>query len=179
MQTLEIRDVALEERVRRFLYREAELLDDRQLKQWLVDCVDQDLHYVIPLRTTLLKEEGTGFSTTAHLQDDDFNAMTMRINRFDSKAAWSENPPTRVRHYVTNIRVGNTTAAPEEEGNFTVEVKSNVLIYRTRTESADHDLLSAERRDVLSSRDGTLRLLRREVLPDFATVGTHNFSFIF
>src|ERR1700744_2165487 len=99
-------DEILENQVRDFLIYEAALLDDRLLTQWLNECVDENIRYVVPLRFTQLKEDGEGFDDEMPLQDDDWNGMVMRVNRFDSKAAWSENPPTRYRHFVTNIRIG-------------------------------------------------------------------------
>lgn len=171
-------DNVLQHQVREFLHHESALLDDRLLKEWLAECVDEQIRYVVPLRFTQMKEDGDGFNFGAPLQDDDWNAMTMRVNRFDSKAAWSENPPTRYRHFITNVRIG-TVSPGETQSSFDVEVKSNVLLYRTRGESHSHDLLSAERHDVLRFRDGDVRLKCRTVLGDFATVGTHNLSFIF
>jgi 3-phenylpropionate/cinnamic acid dioxygenase small subunit len=111
------------------------------------------------------------------MQDDDWNAMTMRINRFDSKAAWSENPYTRLRHMVSNVRVGPKEKVEAATGGFQITVKSNVLVYRSRGSSPDHDLLAAERTDVLRQVDGEFKLLRREVRLDCVVVGTPNISF--
>lgn len=179
MNNLEQYDLALHGLVAQFLARESELLDNRQLKEWQATCVDESIRYVIPLRLTLMNEDGNGLSETTHMQDDDWNALTMRINRFDSRAAWSENPATRVRHFVSNVRVGSKVNLDASAGSFEVTVKSNVLVYRSRGPSPEHDLLSAERFDVLRQVDGDMRLLRREVRLDSSVIGTHNFSFIF
>ncbi|WP_069865738.1 aromatic-ring-hydroxylating dioxygenase subunit beta [Pseudomonas citronellolis] len=172
-------DLALHGVVSQFLAHESELLDNRQLKQWQATCVDESIRYVIPLRLTMMNEDGNGISETAYLQDDDWNALTMRINRFDSRAAWSENPATRVRHFVSNVRVGGKVNVDETSDSFDVTVKSNVLIYRSRGPSPEHDLLSAERIDVLRQVNGDMKLLLREVRLDSSVIGTHNFSFIF
>lgn len=179
MKDLQQYDLALHGLVSQFLARESELLDNYQLKEWQSICVDESIRYVIPLRQTVMKEDGNGISEVAHLQDDDWPALTMRINRFDSKAAWSENPATRVRHFVTNVRVGSKVNVNGANDSFDVAVKSNVLIYRSRGPSPDHDLLSAERTDVLRYVNGDMKLLRREVRLDSAVIGTHNFSFFF
>lgn len=179
MKDLQQYDLALHGLVSQFLSRESELLDNYQLKEWQSICVDESIRYVIPLRQTVMKEDGNGISEVAHLQDDDWPALTMRINRFDSKAAWSENPATRVRHFVTNVRVGSKVNVDGASDSFDVNVKSNVLIYRSRGPSPDHDLLSAERTDVLRYVNGDMKLLRREVRLDSTVIGTHNFSFFF
>lgn len=179
MKNLNQYNNALHGLVSQFLVYESELLDSRRLKEWQVTCVDESIRYVIPLRLTMMNEDGNGISETTHLQDDDWNALTMRINRFDSRAAWSENPATRVRHFVSNVRVGSKVIVDEASDSFEVEVKSNVLIYRSRGPSPEHDLLSAERIDVLRQVDGDMKLLRREVRLDSSVIGTHNFSFIF
>jgi 3-phenylpropionate/cinnamic acid dioxygenase small subunit len=179
MQNLKTSDEGLYCCVRNFLYLEAEVLDDWNLKEWLARFVDEKIHYVVALRLTRLAEDGDGFETTSSLQDDDFPALRMRINRLDSKASWAENPPTRVRHFITNIRIGKKTMINSEADDFDLEVKSNVLIYRSRGESPDFDLLSAERRDVLRQVSGNLKLLSRDVMHEHTTIGTHNLSFIF
>lgn len=173
MSTPNDTQIALYHEVSQFLFHEAELLDDRRLKDWLAQCVDEGIRYIVPLRQTMLKEDGDGFRDDTQLQDDDWKAVTMRVQRFDSRAAWSENPPTRLRHHVGSIRV----QGPEQDDR--IAVKSNILLYRSRGESAHHDLLSAERHDVLVRQADGLRLQRREVYLDASTVGTHNFSFFF
>lgn len=179
MKDLDRYDFALHGMVSQFLAYESELLDNRQLKEWLATCVDESIRYVIPLRLTMMKEEGDGISKTTHLQYDDWNALAMRIKRFDSLAAWSENPETRVRHFVSNVRVGEKENVNEAADSFEITVKSNLLIYRSRGPSPEHDLLSAERTDVLRQVNGDMKLLSREVRLDSSVIGTHNFSFIF
>ncbi len=168
---------SLDKQVESFLLNEAEYLDGWNLTEWMEKCVDERIQYLIPLRETRMREDGEGFDYVMPLQDDDWPALRMRVKRLASKAAWSENPPTRIRHFISNIRVER----PEEAGaELQVKVKSNILLYRSRGESAAHDLLSGERHDVLvQKKDADLRLLKREVRLDLTTVGTHNFAFIF
>lgn len=170
-------DQGLYNNVRAFLEAEAEYLDDGRLKEWMSEFLHADIRYNIPLRQTRMREDGDGFFDTS-LQDDDWPAIRMRVNQRDSKANWTENPPTRVRHHMSSIRLGKKTLLGGA-GNFDLDVKSNVLIYRTRSETAVHDLLSAERRDTLRYEDGVFKLLSREVRIDQSTIGTHNFSFFF
>lgn len=172
-------DVELHALVSQFLFKEAELQDDHKWKEWQATCIDPAIRYVIPLRVTMMREDGPGFCEQADMQDDDWNAMTMRINRFDSRAAWSENPRTRLRHLVSNVRVLGKDNVDLAAKSYDVTVKSNVLLYRSRGDSPEHDLLSAERTDVLRCVDDDVKLLRREVRLDSSVVGTHNISFYF
>lgn len=58
-------------------------------------------------------------------------------------------------------------------------VRSNLLVYRSRGDRPDHDLLAAERHDVLRRVDGDLRLARRVVVLDSTVVPTLNLAFFF
>jgi ethylbenzene dioxygenase beta subunit len=55
-------------------------------------------------------------------------------------------------------------------------VRANLLLYRSRGSVPDHDLLSAERRDVLRKEDGQWKLRRRVILLDHHVLTTHNLS---
>ena len=48
------------------------------------------------------------------------------------------------------------------------------MLYRSQGDTAHHDLLVAERQDVLRLEDGDWRLLRRVVLLDHTILGTPN-----
>lgn len=64
--------------------------------------------------------------------------------------------------------------AGESEGE--IRVKSNFLIYRGRYDSPSFNLIAGERHDVLRRVGGDLRLLKRLILLDHATLGTHNLA---
>jgi 3-phenylpropionate/cinnamic acid dioxygenase small subunit len=164
--------------VQAFLFRESELLDDWRMEDWL-ELLDAEVRYFVPVRVTQMREMGTGFATRMCHQDDDYPALKMRVLRLRTTAAWAENPPSRTRHMITNIRVGTRAETASGSGDFRIEVKSNLLLYRSRGDSPHYDLLAAERRDVLRQVSGSLKLLRREVLLDQSTVGTHNLAIIF
>ena len=83
--------------------------------------------------------------------------------------AWAEEPPSRTRHFVSNIRVKTA-----DEGAATVH--SNLLLFRNRGDSAAHDLISAERHDRLRREYDDWRLAERLILVDQATLGTLNLA---
>jgi ethylbenzene dioxygenase subunit beta len=162
--------------VERFLFHEAALLDDNRLREWLA-LLTEDVRYQVPIR--IAKEQGaepgiTGVATDGFHLDEDYNSLEMRVERVETGFAWAEDPPSRTRHFVTNVR---SEPSPEREDD--LAVRSNVLIYRSRWDRPQHDLLSAERRDVLRQTDGELRLARRLVILDSSALPTHNLSFFF
>ena len=152
-----------------FLNREAELLDDNRITEWFA-LIDPEIDYRVPIRVTRERAAGAGFSTEGWHMFEDHGSLATRVARLETEYAWAEDPPSRTRRLVTNIRV-EPGDSPKE-----LRVKSNFLIYRGRYDSPDFDLTTGERRDVLRRMDDGLRLLSRLVLLDHATVGTHNFA---
>ena len=59
------------------------------------------------------------------------------------------------------------------------DVRSNLLLFRSRWDDPEHVVLSAERRDVLRRVDGEWKLAKRVVILDSATLPTMNISFFF
>ncbi|MGA4688714.1 aromatic-ring-hydroxylating dioxygenase subunit beta [Rhodococcus sp. AB351] len=158
-----------------FMLYEAELLDDLNERQWLTELVSADIDYQVPVRETVERARGTGFSTsTFHLRET-YGSLESRVTRGETKYAWAEDPPSRVRHFVTNIRV-----RPHESGDeHLIRAKSNILIYRTRQSQTAPQMLSGERDDIFCRENGELKLLRRIVYLDLSVIGTHNLSLFF
>lgn len=171
MSTQERTSDATIREVTEWLFREAELLDAGDYRTWL-QSVAEDLRYVVPLRVTREREAPTDIVAGMTHMDDDYDSMEMRVLRLETEYAWAEDPPSRSRHFITNIRVeaGDT----DEE----LRVKTNLLLYRTRGDVPVYDLLSGERSDVLRREDGGLKLAFRSVLLDQTTVMTHNLALI-
>lgn len=155
----------------RFLYREAELLDDRRLEDWLALLTD-DVAYRIPTRITRDRCSGLPeFSEASFLVSADFQALAFRVRRLSSEFAYSERSPSRTRRIVGNVR-----PAPGP-GDGELAVRSNLLLARGRWDRPS-TLLSAERHDVLRFVDGGLRLARRAVYLDHTSLPTNNLSLI-
>ena len=157
--------------VEAFLHEEAELLDDGRLRDWL-ELVTDDIRYEVPVRVTRERVSGSGVARDMAHWTDDWTALEMRVLRQDTEYAWAEDPPSRTRHFVTNIRV----KPGESEGELTV--RSNILLFRSRGDSPQHDLLSGERHDVLRQVGGGWKLARRTVILDQSTLPTHNLPII-
>jgi 3-phenylpropionate/cinnamic acid dioxygenase small subunit len=152
-----------------FAYREAQLLDDRLHREWMALLTD-DIRYVMPVRVTSAHSlTDSAMDDMAHF-DEDHYSLEKRVSRFETEHAWAEDPPSRTRRFVTNVR-GWHSEAPEE-----FVVVSNLLLFRSRGDIHDHDLLSARRTDVLRREAGTLKLARREVLVDESVLRTQNLA---
>lgn len=154
----------------RFLYREAELLDDGRLHEWL-ELLTEDVQYRVPRR--LERERGSEqpeISEEGFLYREDLGTIETRVKRYDHEYAWAENPPTRTRRFVSNVRI-------EPGDDSTVTVKSNLLLYRDRGDDMEHDLVVGERVDRLRRVDGELKLAKRDVKLDQPVLTTKNLSF--
>lgn len=156
-----------------FLLYEAELLDDLQERAWLEMLVSKDVAYQLPLRETVERARGHGFMEGTYHLNENYGSLASKVARNETNYAWAEDPPSRLRHFVTNVRV-RRTEEPE-----VLDVRSNVLIYRTRQDQTVPQILSGERRDLLRREDGSLKLLKRSVLLDLTVIGTHNLSLFF
>jgi 3-phenylpropionate/cinnamic acid dioxygenase small subunit len=159
----------VEREVERWLYREAELLDDGRFGEWL-ELLADDVVYRMPVRTTRERGAGAGVSFEMEHFYDDIATLRLRVERLGTEYAWAEDPPSRTRRFVANVRVGPGPSADE------VEARSYFLVYRNRGDSPGQDLISGERRDVLRRAGGGWRLARRTILVDQATLGTKSLA---
>ena len=156
----------------RFLYNEAELLDDLRWVDWL-ELLTDDITYEIPVRVTRQREGGVGTSKTAFHLREDHSSLTTRMTRLELPHAWVESPPSRSRRIVGNIRPalnGEHSSDPAESDGQECDVRSNLLMIRTRGDSTDVEQISGERFDRLRVVKGQLRLARRHVVLDQTTL---------
>jgi 3-phenylpropionate/cinnamic acid dioxygenase small subunit len=166
-------DYRIQHDVEQFLYLEAEILDDRRLDDWLA-LLASDVHYFMPIRRTVGAlsgaKEWSGADELAYF-DEDKASLAMRVAKIQSGMAWAEEPPSRTRHIVTNVRVQEAQSI----GDYTV--KSAFLCYRNRLERQT-EILVGERHDVLRRVDGGgFEIARRTIFVDQATLLGVNISF--
>jgi 3-phenylpropionate/cinnamic acid dioxygenase small subunit len=154
-----------------FLYDEAALLDQMQYHDWL-KLLAEDLSYTAPLRITRQgqQRDRTVIRTTQHY-DEDYNSIKHRVERLDTKSAWAEDPPSRTRRFVSNVRVWEASVP----GEFAVE--SYLLLTRSRQEQPELVKISAVRYDTLRSiAGGGFKLARRETILDQGVLGMLNIA---
>jgi len=154
-----------------FLYREAELLDQCRFGDW-VALFTPDVRYLMPVRTTEFRARGEGFQPFAFI-DDDIHSLTTRIKRLQTEAAWAETPPSRTRHFLSNVLV-EPAPQPHEYA-----VGANFMVTRTRGDQG-YQLFTGRREDVLRRIDsGELRIARRRILVDQTVITGTNLSILF
>jgi ethylbenzene dioxygenase beta subunit len=148
-----------------WLNDEAQLLDRHRYREWLALMADE-LRYRVPGRVELTRDGGDGISDRSFHLDENLASMTTRIRRITEATNFAENPRTRTRRFVTNIRLEPTTTSAAIEGT------SYLLLTRSRGLGSDLELLSCERRDrLVRDEAGGLRLAGRIVIVDQATLG--------
>jgi PAH dioxygenase small subunit len=154
-----------------FLYREAEMLDGNRFSDWLA-LFTEDIRYDMPVRTTQVLASGTGFQEVAFF-DDNIHSLRTRIRRLETDTAWAETPPSRTRHFVSNV----LAAAGERAGEYAVNV--NFMVTRSRGDQG-YQFFTGRRDDTLR-RDpaGQLRIARRRILVDQTVITATNLSILF
>ena len=165
-------DSELRHQIEDFYFLEAELLDDRKLREWLALLTD-DVRYWMPIRHNPLERpneiaDELSKPGEGYYFDDNMKSLKIGVERAYSKIAWAEVPPSRTRHLITNIRI------KKDDGN-EIEVHSNFLVYRTRMET-DKDIFVGARQDILRRVNGSFKIARRTIILDQAVLDAKNIS---
>lgn len=167
-------DLLRQRQVERFYYEEAALLDGRRFRDWL-DLFAEDLRYWMPIRQTRtskeLDKEFTPRGAMAFF-DDDKGMLERRVKKFETGFHWSEDPPSRTRRLVTNIRV-------IDDGGQHMIVESNFHYYRNAGVRPEEDNWFGMRRDKLRRCDAGLLVAARDIYLDHTTLLSRNLSVFF
>jgi 3-phenylpropionate/cinnamic acid dioxygenase small subunit len=168
-----LEEMLLHYQVTKFLYDEAALLDGLRFEEW-GELFSDDARYFMPIRRTRTSRElGKQFTKRGEMAyfDDDKTMIVARTKKLLSGSAWSEDPPSRTRHMVTNIRVVG------DDGNeVTVEVAFH--IYRTRLKSEEVSWIGS-RHDVLRRDGHSFKIASREIYLEQTILLAPNLSTMF
>lgn len=152
-----------------FLEDEAYLLDSGKLLEW-VGLMAPDLRYQMPVRSTRDLVDGSEFSESMFMFDETILTLGIKATRLAATmSAWAEKPPSRTRRHVTKVRVFRA-------GDNEYEVTSSLLLLRNRYQEPNYEIISARRVDRIRRQDGTLKIARRVIYSDQATLGTQNLA---
>ena len=165
--------MVLQHQVERFYFDEAAMLDAHDLEHW-VQLFTDDTHYFMPIRRTRLRRElGKEFTEPGEIAyfDDDKATLMFRWQKFATGVAWAEDPPSRTRHLITNVRVLSDSGDE-------LDVESYFHVYRTRLKS-EVDSWVGSRQDVLRRVDGSFQIARRRILLDQTLLLSRNLSTMF
>ena len=151
-----------------FLVEEAHLLDSADFEAWL-GLMDPQIRYRMPVRVTAVKAADEADLQTMDHFDEDWYSLSKRVQRFQTDYAWTEDPQSRIRHHISNIRTF------EGDGDELI-VESAVLLYRSRGDRTAPSLLSAGRTDVLVPTPHGMRLRSRDIQIDESVLRTQNLA---
>ncbi len=162
-------DAATHHDVATWLAWEAQLLDERRLHEWLSLLAD-DICYRMPVTVTTGRGSAARPAGAIDHFDEDRYSLGKRVERLEGDHAWTEDPPSRARRFVSNVQVSPI------DGTDVVEVRSYVLLYRSRGDDRPADLVSAARTDMLRRVDDGWILARRDIVIDEAVLRTQNLA---
>ena len=176
----------LTQEVEQFLYREARLLDERRFNEWL-ELFTDDARYWVGGRSNRypktskaiaildfdrhVKHDLTKGDEPAIL-DETREALGRRVARLGAGMAWAEDPPSRTRHLIANIKLEPGDAVSE------LKVYCNFIVYRSPAET-EKDFYVGARRDVLRLVDGAWKIARRKLTLDQNVLSAKNVSIFF
>ncbi|MFT4021136.1 MAG: 3-phenylpropionate/cinnamic acid dioxygenase subunit beta [Acinetobacter sp.] len=158
--------------ISQFMYAEAQLLDDWNFRGWL-DILAEDILYTMKTTTNAqTRDRRKSISPpSTWIFNDSKHVLERRVAKLETGMSWSEEPPSRTRHLITNIRV-EPTAQPDEYSVFT-----NYLLYRSQKET-DIMIYVGKRIDLLRKTEGGFGWLiaKRDITLDQATITSHNIT---
>lgn len=106
--------------VEQFLYRQADILDDRKWDDWL-GLFTEDGHYWMPV-----SEDQTVADGVPNIFYEDLDLMRVRAKRVMHPHAWSQQPAHRTSHVVSNVVIEEEE---QETGDVVVRSKFHVVEY--------------------------------------------------
>jgi p-cumate 2,3-dioxygenase subunit beta len=142
-----------------FLYEEAALLDEWRLDEWL-ELLTDDVTYEVPSTDIPAGDPHTTLSLIA----DDNLRLRSRVAQLLGRSAWAENPPSRTRRMISNVRVRGV------EGE-AIYVTANFVVYRLRFEQMDTYVGRYEY--TLVQRNGRLKIRARKAVLDLEALRPH------
>jgi 3-phenylpropionate/cinnamic acid dioxygenase small subunit len=169
----------LKQEIEDFLYREADLLDERRYDEWLALLAD-DVRYWMPMRRNVkvddLEREFTREGRDISWFDEGKETLTRRVRQIQTGIHWAEEPVSRISHLISNIQlieVNPSAAKPDE-----VSVRCRFLVYRNRVET-ETDILVGKREDLLRRAGTDWQIARRKILLDQNVLLSKNLTFFF
>jgi 3-phenylpropionate/cinnamic acid dioxygenase small subunit len=152
--------VILQQSVERFLYKEARLLDERRLVEWL-NLLDTDLHYWMPMRRNIKFGEWDREFTDSETEINWFNEgkdiLEGRIRQLNTGVHWPEEPVSRFEHIVTNVEIVDVTGDE-------ICVNSKFFCYQNRLQDEVNTWVG--RREDLLRRDSEtgFKIVKRKII---------------
>jgi 3-phenylpropionate/cinnamic acid dioxygenase small subunit len=163
-----------------FLYAEADLLDNRQYRDWL-NLLADDITYFMPIRRNVkfgqhLERENTRQGAGISWFDEDKWTLTKRVDQILTGVHYAEEPLSRVTHMVSNVQI--LRAMPSLDEASEVEVRCRFLVYQNRIEYETY-MFVGKRTDLIRRTADGWKIARREILLDQNVLLAKNLSTFF
>lgn len=174
-----IAQILLKNEIEDFLFQEAEMLDERNIEEWL-DLLTDDIRYWMPMRRNVkfgeLDREFTREGQDINWFDEGKETLERRVKQILTGVHWAEEPLSRICHFVTNVQILNASPSASEPAE--VSTKCRFLIYRNRVET-ETDFLIGKREDTLRKVDGGWKISGRKIILDQNVLLAKNLTFFF
>lgn len=170
----------LKEEVEDFLYREADLLDQRRFPEWL-DLLAEDLTYSMPLRRNVrfgqhAEHENTRPGRDVCWFDEDKWTLSKRVEQIMTGIHWAEEPLSRTTRIVSSVQLLEVT--PSVEAPREVKVRSRFFIEQRRMEHESEHFVGI-RTDLLRRESNQWRIARRHILMNQTVLLAKNLTIFF
>ena len=174
-----IAHLLLKEEISDFLFQEAELLDERNLDEWL-DLLTDDIRYWMPMRRNVksseMEREFTREGQDINWFDEGKDTLERRVRQIQTGVHWAEEPRSRICHFVTNVQLLKIT--PSASDATEVMTKCRFLVYRNRVQT-ETDFLIGKREDTLRKVAGAWKIAERKIILDQNVLLAKNLTFFF
>jgi 3-phenylpropionate/cinnamic acid dioxygenase small subunit len=169
----------LKQEIEDFLYREADLLDERRYDDWLALLAD-DVRYWMPMRRNVKvddrEREFTREGRDISWFDEGKETLTRRVRQIQTGIHWAEEPVSRISHLISNVQLLEITPSVAEPAE--VLVRCRFLVYRNRVET-ETDILVGKREDKLRRVGSDWQIAHRKILLDQNVLLSKNLTFFF
>ena len=136
--------------IEEFLYHEADLLDQRRFEEWMA-LFTEDGFYWVPARPGQQSaiEEASIFY-------EDRQMMAVRIRRLSHPQNFSQLPPSRTRHLISNVVLERIDDAANE-----LHVRSSLVMFESHDN--DQNAYAADCNHRLRRADGSFQIALKRV----------------
>ncbi len=170
----------LTQEIAEFLYREADLLDERRFREWL-ELLADDLVYFMPMRRNVkfgqqAAEENTRQGEGISWFDEDKWTLGKRVEQILTGVHYAEEPLSRTAHLVSNVRL--LSVEPSADDPREAVAGSRFLIHQSRVEYETYTFVGRRTDTLRRAPEGWL-IARREIVLEQNVLLAKNLSVFF
>lgn len=157
-------DIETYTRISLRIFEESKLLEDREYDKW-IELLDSSFEYIVLNRELKDKRENHNSIITTPIIYDGIETIKIKLTRLKMYEAWSDNPPSKVKYFITNILAYKFLSG--------ILVRSSVQLIKYRT--TDTNMITYDRVDILNNQ---LKLQKRVIIPDTSVFNIQDLTYI-